>query len=445
MPDNLTNDIFSPLTLPCGVAMYEHFATLFGGPPNQYHFNLYSQWAKYGWGMVITGNVQVSPRHLTLGRDIVLPAHISEETLEPFKQLASSIHGRPEGYDDRDLATRSVAIMQLSHAGRQSPNILGGRFPFRPPLAPSTIRVGSKQGGYITAMLHWLLFQTPQPMSLSDIDELIDSFTRGARVASQSGFDGVQLHAAHGCERVDEYSSNPAHALRLLRRIVQSIRGATPRDFILGIKINAADYTDFDIDGEIAIEHIRSIASWGGVDFIEISGGDYEKPARQALFSRFSHQAVATLELLQHSNASPPPAILLTGGLRTPNLLRTALSANHAHLLGIGRYIPFGPEPDLRVSSFWKWLPEIPLIGAGVGMAWYVLMMRRLSRGTGQSNATRRANSDHPTQGYDMDATAVVLRMFLWFGSDSMLPPWPSYMVITIVILLTVVYFYVNL
>jgi hypothetical protein len=143
--------------------------------------------------------------------------------------------------------------------------------------------------------------------------------------------------------------------------------------------------------------------------------------SRQALFARFSLQALKSLESLPQ----PTPLILLTGGLRTPAHLHTAMISRHAHLLGIGRgsvvcpdlpivlasrqpddITPFAPEPDLSRSShrFWKWLPRVKLIGAGVGMAWHVVAMRALAVGG------RPALEAH----YSMGGVEVVLRMFLW-------------------------------
>jgi 2,4-dienoyl-CoA reductase-like NADH-dependent reductase (Old Yellow Enzyme family) len=92
--------------------------------------------------------------------------------------------------------------MQLSHAGRQSPNVLGGRRPFAPPLSPSAIALGSgkKNKGFLSSLFHRLLFQVPQEMSLANIDDVVEGFVRGAKLAALTGFDGVQLHAAHGCE-----------------------------------------------------------------------------------------------------------------------------------------------------------------------------------------------------------------------------------------------------
>lgn len=180
--------------------MYEHLASFFGGPPNVYHCDLYAEWAKHHWGMIVTGNIEVSTDHLTLGRDMTIPERITDETLAPFKKLSAAIHGL---YSSHGAISRNsngtLAIMQLNHPGRQSTNFIGGRAPFKAPLAPSAVRLGGKQLGFMSNVIHALMFQTPRPMSHLDITEIIQAFVRGAQVAHQSGFDGIQLHVAHGC------------------------------------------------------------------------------------------------------------------------------------------------------------------------------------------------------------------------------------------------------
>ena len=66
---------------------------------------------------------------------------------------------------------------------------------------------------------------------------------------------------------------------------MRSIRAKVAREFVLGLKLNAADYVDRDtptaeeLEGERrSLDHVRAIASWDAVDFVEISGGDYENP-----------------------------------------------------------------------------------------------------------------------------------------------------------------------
>ncbi|TFY62967.1 hypothetical protein EVJ58_g3530 [Rhodofomes roseus] len=406
--------------------------------------------------------VKVCGDHLSLGRDMVVPTHLTPETVEPFARLARTIqYGSAEG-EEIAGEKKTLAVMQLSHTGRQSTNVIGGRWPFVPPMAPSAVPVGRKPSekegagsAGLSRLVHTVFFQTPRPMSLSDIEDVVANFVRGAELAAASGFDGVQLHAAHGYliaqfmssktnKREDKYSV-PENALRFLREIVFAIRehDKIPRDFILGIKLNAADYVDRQNAGHStsqpneALEHVREIAEWGLLDFIEVSGGDYEDPdfmmktlsPRQAFFTTFAHEVK---QMLAASPFSKPPLILLTGGLRTLPLMSSVLKHGHADLLGIGRLsvlcpdlprtleaaiagttepgkFPLEPlpEPDLGspvalpshrsilhhalaalfnllasvLTRCWALFPiQLPkLVGAGTIMAWYMVMMRRMA------------------------------------------------------------------
>lgn len=239
-------------------------------------------------------------------------------------------------------------------------------------------------------------------------------------------------------KREDAYSVNKA--LNLVQTIVTRIRASTPSDFVISIKLNAADYTCSSSNNlteheKRAMQHLLTIASWCTVDIVEISGGDYEKPdfmdsalssasprqnsVRQAFFTRFSREAVKTLA---STNSPARPLILLTGGLNSPALLQMALTSKNADLLGIGRTailspdlptilrskllsrsttpltlssqatddrdIPFQPEPTLKdpfffscppISWIWSVLTSVHLIGTGSRMAWYTLFMRRIA------------------------------------------------------------------
>ena len=202
-----------PVTLPSGlvmpnalvkVAMYEHMASLFGGLPNPNHLALYSLWSQGGWGMIMTGNVQVSRDHLTLGRDMVVPKTLTSDAVRSYTALASAMRPASE-QDNREnhvSKPRTLIIMQLSHAGRQSPIVLGGRLPLTPPFAPSAVGIGRDQSslGWLARLVYNIGFQTPRPMSVQDTDHLVDRFVLGAKLAHDAGFDGVELHASHGCK-----------------------------------------------------------------------------------------------------------------------------------------------------------------------------------------------------------------------------------------------------
>ncbi|KAI5123256.1 hypothetical protein M0805_001345 [Coniferiporia weirii] len=456
-------EVLSPITLPCGRALanrlvkaatYEHLAPFLGGPPTAALCTLYEVWGKGEWGMVITGNVQVSRRHLSLGADMTIPECISDGVIERFRRLACAMRGEDSKSRDRENANtervRPLVIMQLNHTGRQSPNGLGGRWPFfQPPLSASATRVGTSPArveNLLSRLAYAVLFQKARAMSAVDIDDVVDGFVRGAKVAVTSGFDGVQIHAAHGYLiaqfisrktnlRTDVYAA----PLALLHDVVRAVRAAVPRHFVVGIKLNSADYVSGGMLESEGRAHLAAIASWewdgAGVDFIEISGGDYEAPEfmqaaspRQAFFESFAHIAVEAVQPStnnENGNAPTPtqprprPLIMLTGGLRTRGQLARALQRGHAHLLGLARpatlqpALPrlirvsqdvragpgFGsgtnlseselasvhqvlrrwetqPPPEPRAPAWW---PRI--VGAGVGMAWHIVAMHRRARG----------------------------------------------------------------
>lgn len=270
-------------------------------------------------------------------------------------------------------------------------------------------------------------------------------------------------------QRNDQYSADHKdNALRFLKRIVDEIKRQLPADFVLGVKVNSADYVDSQstedaVLGEQRItEHILSIAQWDAFDFIEISGGDYETPSmsyiistlympityisgfmaksrRQAFFSHFSHHIMEVLDSLPSDTQRP--RILLTGGLRSPSILCNALSSRHADLLGIGRasllrpdlpvYLqelcdtsniiddptiwdsPFEREPELGAQGISGWLwnrfPRMPLISAGVQMAWYGHVMRRLGGANASSTGVRL-----PAPDYKLGAFTAVIKFWLW-------------------------------
>lgn len=192
------------------MALYEHLSTFLGGKPNACHFRLYSEWAKHDWGIVTTGNVQVTPDHLTLGRDMILPPDLvnpKDEDYLPFRRLANAMHGADLACGQHESGSnKTLAFMQLSHPGRQSTNFIGGRAFLQAPLAPSPVQIAllsKRKVNFFEKLLRNILFRTAKEMTEKDILHVMDRFVHGAIFAQKAGFDGVQLHAAHGCEYGD--------------------------------------------------------------------------------------------------------------------------------------------------------------------------------------------------------------------------------------------------
>ena len=232
-------------------------------------------------------------------------------------------------------------------------------------------------------------------------------------------------------QRMDEYGEK----LYLLRRIATEVRRNVPKDFILGIKLNSTDFVDREAvttSDEKALRHVGDIVSWGLVDFLEITGGDYESPGswvtgcgpgnggdcaavlirifgtefmasaskRQVFFSQFSRRVHESLP-----KGPNTPLIALTGGFRTYSAINSALASGHAGLIGIGRlsihapqvpiqleaekydYVP-PPPPDFTVSIWDRlldglgWLTGVKtplLMGAGREMCWYIIQLKTVA------------------------------------------------------------------
>ncbi len=225
------------------------------GQPNHLHLGLYEAWAKGGLGCAITGNVMVDFRAKNEPGVVVIE---TERDLEPLKQWAAI--GKKYGM---------VQLVQLSHPGRQCPKGLNketvapSAVPFSPALAMS--------------------FGTPRALREDEIFDIIQRFATSAAICEKAGFEGVQLHGAHGYlisqflspltnKRQDQWGGSAENRMRFLLEIYKAVRAATSEQFIISVKLNSADFQRGGISEEDVIATFKAIDA-AGIDLIEISGG----------------------------------------------------------------------------------------------------------------------------------------------------------------------------
>ena len=164
--------------------------------------------------MIISGNVQVDDHHLSLGADLTIPSRGAPlEVRKKYESLANAMKGvAKDGGAYKSKEVRPLALLQLNHTGRQSPNILGGRWPFVRPLSCSSTKVSVYKTrsqialsssdmvkDFLTRAFNLLMFQRARSMTKVEIEGVVDAFVRASVLGANSGFDGVELHAAHGC------------------------------------------------------------------------------------------------------------------------------------------------------------------------------------------------------------------------------------------------------
>jgi 2,4-dienoyl-CoA reductase-like NADH-dependent reductase (Old Yellow Enzyme family) len=124
-------------------------------------------------------------------------------------------------------------------------------------------------------------------MTLKDIEHVVKQFVDCSRLAFKSGFQGVEIHAAHGYllaqflsaqsnRRTDRYGSSAEGRARIVVEIINAIRKALPSHFCVGIKLNSTDHQSREALSDFVVQ-LKMIVE-AGVDFVEISGGSYEDP-----------------------------------------------------------------------------------------------------------------------------------------------------------------------
>lgn len=274
--------ISQPLTLPSGLvlpnrlvkaAMAEAMAK--DGLPHPALESAYARWADGGWGLVLTGNVAIDQRHLGQPTDVVL---LDDELkmAQSWKTWAKACKG------ERNVPV----VVQINHPGRQSPAGAGTRGFFGKTLAPSAVPLQLGRG-LLGRVVSQLVFGTPKEMTVAEIEDVVARFAATARVSAEAGFDGAEIHAAHGYllaqflspkvnRRTDAYGGSPVKRAKIVVDVVKAMRAVTPKGFTIGIKFNSVDHQS-ELELKDCIEQLKVIVE-AGIDFLEVSGGTYEDP-----------------------------------------------------------------------------------------------------------------------------------------------------------------------
>lgn len=371
-------ELAEPLVLPCGVrlpnrlakaALSEQLASADNRPTAALEV-LYRRWARGGAGLLVTGNVMVDRRSLGEPRNVVVEDDRDLETLEQWAAAARA-GGAP-------------ALVQLNHPGRQTPPGLSSRV-----VAPSAVRVNVRGAR----------FETPRALTAAEIDELVARFAATAAVVVEAGFDGVQLHAAHGYllsqflsrrtnRRTDAFGGDPVRRRRFLLDTARAVRAAVGPGRAVSVKLNSADFQRGGFDEEESLDVVRALEQ-EGVDLLEISGGTYERAAMMGEAVRASTREREAYFLVFAERARRVAALplMLTGGFRSAAAMRDARRAG-IDVIGLGR--PLCLEPDLpralvadpeARSTLRPLRTGIARLDAAAELFWHERQIRRMGEG----------------------------------------------------------------
>lgn len=303
------------------------------GVPSSALCNLYKRWGEGQFGIILTGNIMVDTTNMEAPGNLVIPVNSVEDStrLEAWRKLAAS--GKEHG---------SLMIGQISHPGRQVSSRLQSN-----PVSASDIGIEKEVFG--------MTFAKPHAATKSEIASLVEAFTHAAVFLHRAGFDGIQIHGAHGYllaqflavatnKRTDEYGGSLRNRSRIIAEIAKSIRKAVPSStgFVLGIKLNSVEFEEGGFGVDECAELCTILEQELQFDFVELSGGTYESIAwvykrestkkREAFFLEFADKVVPSLTQTK---------LYVTGGFKTVAAMADALQTIDG--VGIGR--PACAEP----------------------------------------------------------------------------------------------------
>ena len=384
------SNIFKPLTLPngqvvmnrlCKAAMEENMADK-GQIPGPTLVNLYQKWADGGAGLILTGNVMVSPTAMTGPGGVYLgdKTLAEKDNRERFETWSSAAKSRG-----------AKVYMQISHPGRQIYATQGTE-----PVSASATRV--KMEGPAEKM-----FDHARALTSDEIRGIIKQFADTAHAAEISGFDGVQIHAAHGYLisqflspltnlRDDEWGGSLDNRMKFLLEVVREVRARVEPKFGVAVKLNSADFQKGGYD----VGDAKKVVEWlngESVDFVEISGGSYESAAMMGMAEDGRAQSTKDremyfLDFAKDINASANMPLMLTGGVTKRSSVESALKSGDVEMIGIARAMGYNPN----IPNDWKEgknlevaLPEVnwknPLFKGLANMAMTKMNLYRMGDG----------------------------------------------------------------
>ncbi|MFC9496863.1 NADH:flavin oxidoreductase/NADH oxidase family protein [Streptomyces sp. NPDC056982] len=377
----MTSELFSPLPLRSGqvlnnriakAAMEENMAGD-GQLPDQRLLTLYRRWAAGGTGLLITGNVMVHAEALTGPGGIVLDENAP---LKPFTEWAEA--GKSGG---------GTIWMQINHPGRQVASNMPGVV-----WGPSDVGVDLGR--------HSGRFGRPTAMTPAQIDATVTRFAVTAHRAEKAGFDGVEVHAAHGYllsqflsplvnKRTDQWGGSLENRARMLLDVVRAVREAVSPSFAVAVKLNSADFQRGGFDADDARQVIEMLEPLG-VDLVELSGGSYESPAMtgRSADARTQAREAYFLDLAKDLVRTSPLPLMLTGGITRRATAERVLDSGVA-IVGMGTALAVTPDlPDRWRSHRESARQMAPVtwsdkaLASAAGMAQVRHQMGRLSRGS---------------------------------------------------------------
>ena len=272
--------------------------------------------AKGGWGLIITEDYAIGPS--AKGYQYIAGLY-NDEQIPANKVLTDTIH-----------QYESKIFCQIYHPGRQSSSMVNGGLQ---PVAPSAIPCP------------WCR-ELPRDITIEEIKEVVSQFGDTALRAKKSGFDGVEVHAAHGYllaeflspytnKRTDEYGGGFENRIRILKEVIADIRSKVGADFPVIVRISG----DEAVEGGRTIAETRALAMEiedMGFDAIHVSSGvygDFNKGIVSSMYEEHGWAVEFAAEVKKLVNIP----VITVNRINDPKMADAIITSGKADFVGMGR------------------------------------------------------------------------------------------------------------
>ncbi|MHB1125566.1 MAG: NADH:flavin oxidoreductase [Bacillota bacterium] len=314
------------------------------GSVTEEYLEVYRRLARGGTGLIITGlayPVEAGKLPYSIGVD-------NDDRIPGLKRIVEAV---------RECGDDCRIVMQIGHCGRQLPPEIE-----RDTVAPS-------------AITEPYTGRSPREITLEEIEEFIDACAAAIRRAQEAGFDGVQLHVAHGWLlstflsphtnlRQDLYGGSTENRTRILLEIYRRAAKQVGNEYSIQVKMNAVDYVEEGLELNETLRMGR-LLSEAGFSALEISSGMWATLLRKpeeigwipALIPESRLGITSRRKEAYHRSFTKAfkkyikeASIILVGGLRSPDLMDEILREGDADFISLCR--PLIREPE--IPKLWQ-------------------------------------------------------------------------------------------
>jgi 2,4-dienoyl-CoA reductase-like NADH-dependent reductase (Old Yellow Enzyme family)/thioredoxin reductase len=287
------------------------------GKASEAYISYFEEKAKGGFGLILTENYCVSEH---AGGFANISGIYTDEQAESHKRFTDRIHK----YESKVFA-------QLYHAGRQSNHFVNGGVQ---PVSSSPIPDPFNR-------------EVPRALNPGEIAQITEDFARAAANAKKAGFDGIEIHAAHGYllhqflsaalnKRVDEYGGTYGRRFRFLREVLAAVRAEVGQDFPMQVRVSAADQMDGGRGSFESRQILRDIESCGA-DALHISFGMYGIRVSISATGTYHQELGYGAKFAAEAKKVVDIPVIASGSIHDPYMIEDILASGDADFVTLAR------------------------------------------------------------------------------------------------------------